>query len=174
MKRQQGFTLIELMIVVAIIGILAAVAVPAYQNYTIRAQVSEGTSLVGGVETAFAEAYANTSSAYSINSYIGISNSVYGTYVSSVGLTAPGQIAVVYGGSAVNAAINGSEIYFQAYTSPNGDITWLCNAGTASTNTLKNKQLKAVGATAVATTPVAMSGGKPVITNGAYLPAICR
>ena len=56
---QKGFTLIELMIVIAIIGILAAIAIPAYQNYTIRAQVSEGLSLAGGIETAFDECYAN-------------------------------------------------------------------------------------------------------------------
>src|SRR5487761_628404 len=60
---QKGFTLIELMIVIAIIGILAAIAIPAYQNYTIRAQVSEANSLVGGVETAFDECYANKGAA---------------------------------------------------------------------------------------------------------------
>ena len=54
-KVQQGFTLIELMIVVAIIGILAAIAIPAYQDYTIRAQVSEGMSLTSGVRTAVSE-----------------------------------------------------------------------------------------------------------------------
>ena len=57
-KLQKGFTLIELMITVAIVGILAAVALPAYQNYTIRAQVSEGFTLSGGVQTAVAENYA--------------------------------------------------------------------------------------------------------------------
>ncbi len=62
-KQQQGFTLIELMIVVAIIGILAAIAIPAYQDYTQRAQVSEAMTLASGVKTAIAE-FAQTNGAY--------------------------------------------------------------------------------------------------------------
>jgi len=59
-KRTQGFTLIELMIVVAIIGILAAIAIPAYQDYTIRAQVSEGINLASGAKAAIAEYFMDT------------------------------------------------------------------------------------------------------------------
>ena len=62
-KLQKGFTLIELMIVVAIIGILAAIAIPAYQDYTIRAQVSEGLNLAAAAKAAVAESFLNTGEA---------------------------------------------------------------------------------------------------------------
>ena len=65
MKKQQGFTLIELMIVVAIIAILAAIAIPQYNDYTARAQLSEAVELTGGLKTPIAEAYANDGSAAS-------------------------------------------------------------------------------------------------------------
>ena len=74
MKRvQQGFTLIELMIVVAIIGILAAIALPAYQDYTIRSQASEGKILASGGKTAVAEFYNNTGRMPANNSSAGMS-----------------------------------------------------------------------------------------------------
>jgi type IV pilus assembly protein PilA len=155
---QKGFTLIELMIVIAIIGILAAIAIPAYQNYVIRAQVSEGPSLIGGLEAAFDENYANTGTAAATNTAVGITSSIEGTYVSSAALTAAGQITVTYNQAATNAAVKGDTVIWTAYKSANGDITWVCNAHAAPANTT------AVGATATAGT----------ITNGNYLPTICQ
>ena len=73
-KVQQGFTLIELMIVVAIIGILAAIAIPAYQDYTIRAQVSEGLNLGGGAKTAVSEFYQDRGAWPSDNANAGLSD----------------------------------------------------------------------------------------------------
>jgi type IV pilus assembly protein PilA len=89
MKKQQGFTLIELMIVVAIIGILAAIAIPAYQDYTIRAQVSEGISLASGAKTAIAEFYQNNGDMPADNAVAGIeaAGTIFGKYVNTVTVT---------------------------------------------------------------------------------------
>ena len=159
---QQGFTLIELMIVIAIIGILAAIAIPAYQNYTIRAQVSEGASLVGGVETAFDECYANkgSASACSTLTNIGITKSISGTYVSGVSI-ANGVITVSYGNNA-NTKIAGKKVTWAAYGSPNGDITWVCSG--LATATTAPTGVTAIGAGATPGT----------IPNASYLPSSCQ
>src|SRR5215470_17245280 len=101
-KVQQGFTLIELMIVVAIIGILAAIAIPAYQDYTVRAQVSEGLNLAAAAKAAVAESYLNTGVAPLNRTKAGMSanaNDTQGKYVGSVEIT-NGSILVSYGNEA--------------------------------------------------------------------------
>jgi type IV pilus assembly protein PilA len=98
-KLQQGFTLIELMIVVAIIGILAAIAVPAYQDYTIRSRVSEAASLAGAVRTAIDVAYSEGFALGSIPTTpaslnLSQSTSYVSKYVASVAYVATGDITV--------------------------------------------------------------------------------
>ena len=132
-QLQQGFTLIELMIVVAIIGILAAIAIPAYQDYTIRAQTSEGMSLADGLKTPAIEYFTNTGN-WPSNTTTGFSPaaSYSGNYVSGVGITAVsggvGQITVTYGNKA-NSVIAGKTLIFSA-TNNGGSISFVCKGGT--------------------------------------------
>src|SRR6187431_3371259 len=97
-KLQKGFTLIELMIVVAIIGILAAIAIPAYQDYTIRAQVTEGLNLAGAVKASVAETFAQTGLWPANNTAAGVGNAteVTGKYVTAVTVL-NGGITITYG-----------------------------------------------------------------------------
>ena len=165
--RSHGFTLIELMIVVAIIGILAAIAVPMYNNYFVRTQTAEANSLVGGLETAFNENYSNTGVSASSNGTLGFNNSIRGSYVNNVALTNPGQITATFGANAVNV-INGMTIIYSAYRSPNGDVVWLCNNGTATQNAIATQNLVMVnGGTAA-------SSGTILGINPEYLPEVCR
>src|ERR1700730_9666787 len=120
---QKGFTLIELMIVVAIIGILAAIAIPAYQNYTIRAQVTEGLNLSGGWKTAIAEYYANTGAWPSQTDLSGTSPS-NGNYVTMVTVNS-GVIVITYGAQA-NQAISGQTLTLVPYTTASDDVLWQC------------------------------------------------
>jgi len=139
---QKGFTLIELMIVVAIIGILAAVALPAYQDYTIRAQVSEGMSLGSGARTAMAEFYNDRGRFAGANASYGLEDAgdIQGSYVVSVEAgTTEGVIQVTYGNKA-NTNIDGAILEFSAITSA-GSMAWTCRGSTTGVKPLPNKYL---------------------------------
>jgi len=170
-KIQQGFTLIELMIVVAIIGILAAIAIPAYSDYTIRAQVTEGTSLASAVKAGVAESFAGTAVWPANNAALGINNAPQGKYVGAINVT-NGTISITYSGPVTggqaNAAVDGLILGLRPLLSPNLDVVWVC------------------GNAALPGAPIAaQQGGIPAVASDAntttftvatnkYLPQVCR
>ena len=139
-KIHSGFTLIELMIVVAIIGILAAIAIPQYQNYVARAQVSEALVLASGAKVAVAE-YANTNGTYPADSATAGLSAMTGSYVASVEVTA-GTITATF-----KAAEDGAHSAIAKTTmtltpapaeedlATSGSISWTCG-GTVDTKYL--------------------------------------
>jgi type IV pilus assembly protein PilA len=135
MKQQKGFTLIELMIVIAIIGILAAIAIPAYQDYTIRSKVSEGLNLAGAAKLAVSETYDSNggmpTAAGNVSYGLPSAGSIKGNYVSSVTAAATtGLITILYKSSGVGTGADGATIIMTPDTSSPGAMGWDCNSGT--------------------------------------------
>jgi type IV pilus assembly protein PilA len=161
---QKGFTLIELMIVIAIIGILAAIAIPAYQNYTIRAQVTEGLNLADGWKTAISEYYAqngtfpgcSTTVAAGAAGCVSVTGASTGKYVSAISVGANGVISVKYGGPQASSKLPVASILsLQPGTNTNQDVVWVC--GTAPTPA-----------------GVVVTGATATNIIAAYLPSTCH
>ncbi|MGG5186704.1 pilin [Neisseria meningitidis] len=155
---QKGFTLIELMIVIAIVGILAAVALPAYQDYTARAQVSEAILLAEGQKSAVTEYYLNHGEWPANNSSAGVASSstIKGKYVKEV-TVAKGVITAEMLSSGVNKEIQGKKLSLWAKRQ-DGSVKWFC--GQPVKRAANNDEVTAAAAT------------KKIDTK--HLPSTCR
>ncbi|MBL4833803.1 MAG: pilin [Pseudomonas sp.] len=131
MKAQKGFTLIELMIVVAIIGILAAIALPAYQDYTARSQMSEAITLASGARTAVTEFYTSNGTFPASNTSAGLSanaTDISGNYVASVAVSTGGLITTTMKGTDVSEGIRSKTMLLSPTTNA-GSVEWTCKTG---------------------------------------------
>ena len=147
--NHKGFTLIELMIVVAIIGILAAVAIPQYQNYVARVQVAEGLSLVSGIKTAIAEYY-STHGTFPPGSDVATNHTVLGiaeytdltgNYVDKIEVKGDGRAQIFFKNETKSANINSliaGKTFFLIPKDKEGSIFWRCACSGNSSNTCKD------------------------------------
>jgi type IV pilus assembly protein PilA len=156
-KTQQGFTLIELMIVIAIIGILAAIAIPQYQDYAIRAKVSEGLNLAAEAKMAIAESYQFHKTWPKDNDAANLpsADSISGKYVASITVK-DGGITIAYRSTGLGGGADGATLgLLPATRSSGGSIAWLCGNGSAPTG-------------------YSMQGTASTTMPPKYLPANCR
>ena len=139
MIKQNGFTLIELMVVVAVIGVLSAIAIPQYQNYVARAQVAEGFSLLASGKMAVAEYYNENGSFPTDNATarLGAANTIIGKYVGSVTVGNAGALTVAFNTTTSHDDLQGKNFVLTP-TDNGGSISWACGVGTVGVDYLPN------------------------------------
>lgn len=161
MRHNGGFTLIELMIVIAIIAILSALAISAYQTYTVRAQISEGLSMAAGAKVPVADAYTNDGTAPADRAAAGMTPNpadTRGNYVSQVTING-GRVDITFGGPLAHADIIGDTVSLTPYETAGNTLVWRCgNAAVPAGGALLNGGANHLNAT----------------VDPRYLPTTCR